>query len=368
MALPINISTALIPTATSRREMTVGDIIGHVMWGLIAFVTVVTNSMLLYILIKKQHLRVVSKPILISIANASVLFAIFYILPRWGIPYFYLNPILCHILPALGQSFILTINFHVWIIAVDRYIFIVHPQRHRAHCTKTTIRTTLVVVWIVTLIMPFVPLMTYSPIDSENCDYIVQDNVSNAVFYLTYFILFFFVPVIIITIAYCGILIMLHTRQKRYNQQLTMDSSASVHKHHIKNGRTLVHMLILIGVFILFWLPFVLIFLILQLRTKTEAQLQALKVTQFIAFSYPAINPMLYSYFTLKIRKEVAVMFGHCMNKVQCQRICTPCCQSTSSISPEQLMQQRYNTTAGRIIDVKHPSTVAENSSLLEEE
>ncbi|RDD38001.1 Rhodopsin, GQ-coupled [Trichoplax sp. H2] len=348
------------------NQLSADAIAESVVWGIIALLTVITNSCLLYILIKKRHLKIVSRPILISIAIASILFAILYILPRWSIPNIYHNPILCHILPVLGQSFILTINFHVWIIAVDRYIFIVHPQRHRAHCTRTTTWTILLVVWIITLLMPFVPLMTYSPIDPKTCDYIVQDNLSNEIFYLTYFIVFFFVPLIIITVVYIGILIMLHSKQKRYRQQLSMDTYGLTQKHHIKNGRTLAHMLTFIGVFVIFWLPFVLTFLILQLRPKTDLQLQVLKVTQYIAFSYPAFNPIIYSYFTLKIRREIFSMFRQCKNKLGCNIACIPYCRS-AAISPEQLVQERYDVAAARVIDVKHPSTVvAENSSFLD--
>ncbi|RDD39264.1 Alpha-1A adrenergic receptor [Trichoplax sp. H2] len=349
--LIINISTTSTILADSIDGIKDGGIIKCVLWGIISILTIITNAGLLFILLKKRHSEIVSRSILISIAMASILFTILYLLPRWSIPYFYLNSILCYILPRLGQSFVLNINFHVWMIAVDRYLFIVHPLGHRIYCTKKTTYIALIVVWIVTLIMPFVPLMTYSPIDPGSCNYTVPDVLSNKIFYLAYFILFFFVPVTIIITAYSGILIMLYTRRRRYRQRLIINIHRCALKSQSSNRRILAYMLIFIGVFVLFWLPFVLVFLILQLRPKTEFQLYTIGITQFLAFSYPAVNPLIYSYFTLKIRKEITSMLRQCLNKDECQISCISYRRSPS-ILPEQLMRRRCGFEEMRISEV----------------
>ncbi|RDD39263.1 Octopamine receptor beta-2R [Trichoplax sp. H2] len=269
----------------------------HGLWGSIGVMTLLTNIFLFSMIVSCKRLRIISNYIIASMCFVGILIALLYLLPRWTIPIFYRDPFLCQILPALGQGLLLNLNFHVCLVSLERYIIILYPFWHRQYCCKKVLSWILLTVWFFTVSFPFIPLMTYQPIRQHGCNnYIVVDKAPNLIMYYIYFSVFFFFPVAILISTYTCI----------FSKIMSGESKVSkTNSPFVRKRKTLCHISIIVGLFIITWLPFVIAFFALQLREKTQAQLDVLTVTQYISFSYPAINPLLYTYYTNSIREEI---------------------------------------------------------------
>lgn len=269
----------------------------HGLWGTIGVVTLLTNIFLFTMIMSCKRLRMTSNYIIASMCFVGILIALLYLFPRWTIPTFYQNPLLCQILPAIGQGLLLNLNFHVCLVSLERYIIILYPFWHRKYCCKKVLLWIIFIVWLLTISFPFIPLMTYQPIRQHGCNnYIVLDKVSNMIMYCIYFSVFFFFPVTILISTYTCIFTKIMSGQSKFSK------TASPFR---RKRKTLCHISIIVGLFILIWLPFVIAFFVLQLKTKSKEQLSILTVTQYVSFSYPAINPLLYTYYTTSIREEM---------------------------------------------------------------
>ena len=269
----------------------------HALWGSIGVFTLLTNVFLFMMIMSCKRLRMTSNYIIASMCFVGILIALLYLLPRWTIPTFYRNPLLCQILPAIGQGLLLNLNFHVCLVSLERYIIILYPFWHRKYCCKKLLLWIISIVWMLTISFPFIPLMTYQPIHQHGCNnYIVLDKVSNLIMYCVYFSVFFFFPVTILISTYTCIFAKIISGQTKFSKR------ANIFR---RKRKTLCHISIIVGLFILIWLPFVIAFFVLQLRTKTKQQLEILTITQYVSFSYPAINPLLYTYYTTSIREEI---------------------------------------------------------------
>ncbi|EDV21184.1 uncharacterized protein TRIADDRAFT_60138 [Trichoplax adhaerens] len=270
----------------------------------IGTITVATNSFLLIVLVSKRHLRTASNTLLVSTLIVGILFALLYLIPRWAIPYTGQLPILCALLPSIGQAFFININLHVCSISLERYICIANPFLYDRIGKRRNFIILIILLWVTSTISQFIPLFTFKPIKST-CYYWADDLVAQRYFLIATFVILFFVPLTIIVVSYCRIYVIVNLHVAQF-QQIVKQLNSNKEKL-TKDRKAIKQIVAMISVFIISFLPFVIEFLIWQDKEfeGSEADIITLRVTQFLAFSYPAISPLLCCWFKANLRREV---------------------------------------------------------------
>ena len=280
------------------------DVPQVVAFACIGTITVITNLFLLFVLVSKRHLRTASNTLLISTLIVGILFALLYLIPRWAIPYTGQLPILCALLPPIGQAFFININLHVCSISLERYICISNPFLYDRIGKRKNFIILIIFLWLISIISQVIPLFTFKPIRSV-CYYWADDLVAQRYFLVATFVILFFIPLTIIVVSYCRIYVIVNFHVAQF-QQIVKQLNNNQEKL-TKDRKAIKQIVAMISVFVISFLPFVIEFLIWQDKEfeGTPADLITLRVTQFLAFSYPAISPLLCCWFKANLRREV---------------------------------------------------------------
>ena len=287
-------------------------IFSQVYWGIIGALTVVTNALLLLLILLRRKLWTFSHRIIASMAVVGVLFGAIYILPRWANPYGLNTPILCDITRQIGQSLVINLNVHICVISFDRYFAVMYPFHYPRRSTTRNLILLILAIWSVATIIPMLPLVTFRPVNASYCTIWANDLVAEKAFLFSMFSILFFLPLAVILITYIRIISTSFAHRQRmnsFNQKMTRRRSLSIIIYDIKALR---QMAILLVVFCLGFCPFVIMFIIQQEKisdSTTQVRSEALVITTFIAFSYPALNPLMYGYFSPDIRSECFKVF-----------------------------------------------------------
>ena len=282
-------------------------------YSIISATTIATNGLLIILIAMHRTLHNVSNAMITSMSVAAICYSLTYLLPRWAlyeILHLRYNPAACTLLPLIGILFILILNSHICLVSFDRYVSITHPFGYNRHATPRLVAALIAIVWLLPMFAIFIPLVTFLKFSNTKCVQLRPlDFLSHQVYLILLFTILFFIPLIVLVFVYGRILIIVndHTRRQQYFHQ--RQSSTPTHAI-IRNIKALRSMAIIVGVFIIFWLPYVITFLSLYLSaTITWVQGMVVRICQYFAFSYPAVSPLIYISFTADLRNHVLKYF-----------------------------------------------------------
>ncbi|EDV20596.1 uncharacterized protein TRIADDRAFT_61025 [Trichoplax adhaerens] len=295
---------ATIPPAIVEKLIT---------YSIISALTITTNGLLILLIALHRSLHHVSNAMIASMAVAAICYSLTYLMPRWAL-YEILNlrrnAAACTLLPMNGILFILILNSHICLVSFDRYVSVTHPFSYNRRATPRLAAIFIAIVWFLPILAIFIPLVSFLKFSSHRCVQLrPTDVVEHRVYLILLFTVLFFIPLIVLVFVYGRILIIVndHTRRQQYFQN--GPSSTPTHAI-IRNIKALRSMAIIVGVFILFWMPYVITFLSLYLSTRiTHLQATVVRISQYFAFSYPAVCPLIYVFFTADLRSHVLKYF-----------------------------------------------------------
>lgn len=288
------------------------DVPQVVAFACIGTITIATNLFLLIVLVSKRHLRTASNTLLVSTLIVGILFALLYLIPRWAIPYTSQLPIICALLPPIGQAFFININLHVCSISLERYICISNPFLYDRIGKRKNFIILIIFLWVISIMSQFIPLFTFKPIRPV-CYYWADNLAAQRNFLVSTFVILFFIPLTVIVISYCRIYVIVNFHVAQFQQ--IVKQLHNTEEKLTKDRKAIKQIVAMISVFVISFLPFVIEFLIWQDKKfeGTQADIIALRVTQFFAFSYPAISPLLCCWFKANLRREVKRSLRRCL-------------------------------------------------------
>ncbi|RDD36901.1 Histamine H2 receptor [Trichoplax sp. H2] len=331
-----------------------------IFWSINLGITIATNLSLLIFMVNKRKLHTASNVILISILITGLLFGIVYILPRFIIGTTYSILFVCKLFGYLGALFTVNINLHVCAISFDRFFAVVFPFRYRQIASKRASVLLCVIIWFISFLICAIPLITFDR-DTKIClgasriinetntsmptnlsttltttasvlPSTIQSNLTTTVsvtpgtlsptqlfilswrIYLLFifFVLFLF-PLAVLIMTYGTMLFVVFTHAKKVHSLTVATTETNKPKSLIiQNRKALLQVALIIGAFLIFFLPYVMatvVFLINDLKFASEGVYTYSNITQLIAFSYPAVNPLLYAYYNKDISHEITKSF-----------------------------------------------------------
>lgn len=212
-------------------------------------------------------------------------------------------------------------------IAVDRYIAIAHPFLYQASMTKTKAVLVTAIVWAVAFILSVLPiaLRWHEPAGFEQKD--GQCILTfNPAFSIISSIVSFYIPFVIMVITY-GLIYRVASRQSaKINLnavharviRITRCTSLSVRvqepvKYHPKprDNKAAVTLGIIMGCFVICWLPFFIGNIINPLCLNCIAVAYT-KAFTWLGYSNSALNPFLYVMFNREIRGAFQRLYAPC--------------------------------------------------------
>lgn len=338
--------------------------------GSIIIASIFGNLLVIVSVMRHRKLRVITNYYVISLALADMLVAMFamtfnasvQIYGEWLFGYF-----MCDVWNSLDVYFSTSSILHLCCISVDRYYAIVKPLKYTLTMTKKVVALMILNTWISPAIISFLPIFKGWYTTTENqifrddhpdvCEFIV-----NKPYALISSSISFWIPCTIMIFMYLSIFreankqekemynrhgaaLLLHQNNTNgdmlsnsggssktlthheINQDLhhtpTKEKNISKMKREHKAARTLG---IIMGTFILCWLPFFMWYLTVYLcdSCRVNCPGEVVAVVFWIGYFNSTLNPIIYAYFNREFREAFK-------NTLQCA-FCSMCHRPPSSL------------------------------------
>ncbi|EDV20110.1 uncharacterized protein TRIADDRAFT_61508 [Trichoplax adhaerens] len=269
-----------------------------VVWLCVACFITVGNSILLVFIALQKRLRTISNCILISMSLDAILIAVLYLVPRQVLEASTLkkSPLFCNLSLTFGISFFINLNFHMCILSLERYFSVVYPFRYKSLITQRNVIIVLLISWAFSTLAGFIPFMIFFNLSNQVCTNRSNDELAETIYYYIVFIILFYIPLIIIIATYTRIVWIVRTMNRNH---LRTKNSIITEK---KNKKALLQVSIIVGIFCLCWIPYTTYYLILRLDMN-DFLISIWRPLQILAFSNPAISPLLFAYFNADVRE-----------------------------------------------------------------
>ncbi|XP_078093189.1 G-protein coupled receptor 15-like [Mustelus asterias] len=226
------------------------------------------------------------------------------------------------------SSYLVAVNAYSSILflscmSLDRYLAIVYPLRSRRVRSKVYATLTCLLVWAASFLLglPVLRSRTIQTRDEGRVSYCVEDQDStNPAVSLTYLLLTFFCPMLVILLCYCSITKKLCLQYRRSKKQ------------DIKLRKSMRVVFLVVLVFLISWLPLnVFRSLHLLLRwgvgqgscTFRTAVGLGMMVSAPLAFANSCSNPIIYCLYDRSIQKAVMQLLLPCLKPLHLSQLST---------------------------------------------
>ncbi|KAH0817002.1 hypothetical protein MTP99_016106 [Tenebrio molitor] len=336
--------------------------------GSIIIVSIFGNLLVIVSVMRHRKLRIITNYYVISLAFADMLVAMFamtfnfsvQIFGEWLFGYF-----MCDVWNSLDVYFSTVSILHLCCISVDRYIAIVKPLKYALSMTKKIVALMLLATWVTPAFLSFLPIFMgwYATKEhlkerSDNPD--MCEFKVNKLYAIASSSMSFWIPCTIMIYMYLAIFreankqekdmynrhgaaLLLHQNNTNgdmlsnsggssktltlheINQDLhhtpTKERNINKMKREHKAARTLS---IIMGTFILCWLPFFLWYVSISLCTTCECSDTVVGILFWIGYFNSTLNPLIYAYFNKDFREAFK-------NTLQCA-FCSLCRRPPSDL------------------------------------
>lgn len=257
-------------------------------------------------------------------------------------------------------------------ISLDRFLHIKDPMRYEQWMTKKVVCSAVASIWLLSGLVSFLPISLgwhRPPIEPLTSPQLLNmeagEPVPQCALDLTpvYAVISssisFYVPCLIMVALYTRLYLYArkHVKNiKSITKPLHVDqSSASEHQHHkqhLKDHKAAITLGIIMGVFLICWVPFFCINIIASF-CKTCIPLSLFKVLTWLGYFNSAMNPVIYSIFNTEFREA--------FRKILISYVRNECCDSR-----ETRRSSRSNTdpAAGTVVNAHQRATKPRSSSL----
>ncbi|KAM7416195.1 hypothetical protein PAMA_018320 [Pampus argenteus] len=335
-----NCSQVLIPELNVVKAVVLGLFLGvFIVFGIVGNILVILS------VVCHRHLRTVTHYFIVNLAVADLLLsstvlpfsAIFEILDRWVF-----GRVFCNVWAAVDVLCCTASIMSLCVISVDRYIGVSYPLRYPAIMTKRRALLAVMLLWVLSLIISIGPLFGWkepAPEDESICK--ITEEPGYAIFSA---VGSFYLPLAIILAMYCRVYVVAHRESQGLKEGHKTDKSDSefvilrIHRGNTtvsedealrnrthfalrllkfsrekKAAKTLA---IVVGCFILCWLPFFLVLPIGSMFPAYRPSDTVFKITFWLGYFNSCINPIIYPCSNQEFKKAFQSLLGvHCLRK-----------------------------------------------------
>ncbi|XP_017272651.1 adrenoceptor alpha 1Aa [Kryptolebias marmoratus] len=333
-----NCSHILVPGLSVVKTVTLGMVLGvFILFGVIGNILVILS------VVCHRHLRTVTHYFIVNLAVADLLLsstvlpfsAIFEILDRWVF-----GRAFCNVWAAVDVLCCTASIMSLCVISVDRYIGVSYPLRYPSIMTKRRALLAVMLLWALSVVISIGPLFGWkepAPEDESVCK--ITEEPAYAIFSA---VGSFYLPLTIILVMYCRVYVVAHResqglkeghkteksdseqvilRMHRGNTTASEDEALRSRTHFAlrllkfsrekKAAKTLG---IVVGCFILCWLPFFLVLPIGSIFPAYRPSDTVFKITFWLGYFNSCINPIIYPCSNQEFKKAFQSLLGvHCL-------------------------------------------------------
>ncbi|XP_052778040.1 orexin/Hypocretin receptor type 1-like [Mya arenaria] len=315
---------------------------------LVVFVVGITGNFLVcYSVWRSRSLKTVTNTFLVNLAVADFL-VISICLPVTVvsdvIQSWFLGIIMCKLSVYLQRVSVFVSVLTLTFISVERYMAICHPLRHHGSYFKT--KPILAAIWIVSLATPSVDFYNMILVhDSEIPESLrpwltvcgPRDENIEMEFNMFLIVVFFLIPLVIMSYTYVKIAVCLWSSTSRHNtvsQNLQYESAIEYLQVRRRTAKMLIVVVITFG---LCYLPIYVLNIVRYtnaldgLRGNRVAVLCMYWTARFLCYFNSAINPVIYNFMSVKFRKQFKTACHGCYVHLRC---CCCCFKKTRRCDP----------------------------------
>ncbi|XP_060936106.1 histamine receptor H2a [Limanda limanda] len=307
---------------------------------LLILLTVSGNVLVCLAVCASRRLRSLTNCFVVSLAVTDLLLGVL-VLPfsallqlndEWP-----LGPVLCNFYISMDVMLCTASILTLLAISVDRYLAVTMPLRHASLVLPWRVGVAMASVWTVSVAVSFLPIhmgwntvngtvQNRGPWASENkCRFEL-----NRPYALTDSLLTFFLPLVAMCWTYLQILRIARAQAKRiisarptwithYNSRNNSSSStttvvSSVTAVALREHKATVTLAVVIGAFVVCWLPYFILFTVLGLMEHPDpSSVQAYSPVVWLGYTNSALNPILYGALNRDFRSAYAHLLRcHC--------------------------------------------------------
>ncbi|XP_026174791.1 trace amine-associated receptor 1-like [Mastacembelus armatus] len=274
----------------------------HIFLGSLSVVTVCGNLLVIISIIYFKQLHTPTNSLVLSLAVTDLLVGVlvYPLTMEFSISScLYNNGLFCKVRGTFDVSLCTSSILNLCCISVDRYHAVCQPLTYRTKINHHVVVTMILVSWGVAVLigLGFLVLGMTHNLCSETCIIdIVTANIMGLLFA-------FYLPMIVMLCIYLKIFLVAQ-RQARSIQNTK--SGATVNKMERKATKTLA---IVMGVFLMCWLPFYLCTTILSF-SHVYVPLVLLELLNWLALSNSLLNPFIYAFFYRWFRSAFRIVIS----------------------------------------------------------
>ncbi|XP_036425577.1 adenosine receptor A1-like [Colossoma macropomum] len=184
-------------------------------------------------------------------------------------------------------------------IAVDRFLRVHIPLRYKSTVSKKRLWIVVTLCWVTAALLSFIPMFGWHNTlgaDSIQCSFLTVISISYVVNFI--FFSFFLPPLAVMTGLYCYIFLTTR-RLLRANIGVAAESRTYYQKEH----RLAVSLFLVLGLFVVCWLPVFLTVTVKLYGHNIEVPSVAIDIGVLLSHANSAVNPIVYAFRIPKIKK-----------------------------------------------------------------
>lgn len=324
--------------------------------------SILGNLMVIYIVYKDKSMRKTINYFIVNMSIADLVITIIY-MPRvltillWGYKWLVSGPmgnVLCKALPFLYEAAVLSSILTVVAISLDRLFAVVWPLK--TILTKTTCKVLMITIWLVAMVSrwPIPYVATLQPVQNNVYCFVYFDLVfspgSDMLFYRVSLIIFYALPLTIISITYTAILI---TLRRRKIPGCTPETTGQNLRSEQLNRQVMRMVLVVVGSFVSCWLLYFITMVVRIYLIDMPCDLFYFRM--MLAHCNCAINPCLYVTLSENYRRGLMRILtrlrGFCCNGTGCMRNERVVGPGVSNATMELAMNNNRGWMEGKQID-----------------
>ena len=268
---------------------------------LISFTSVIGNGIILLATYRSHLLRGSTSIIITSLAISDLLFGLIAAIYTSVLLTKKTDDKLCVAILILGYIFGILCTFHVTVMNIDKYIYIIHPLFYERLVTQNRIIFLLVTMWISS---PIICVIIYHFIPFVIIAYCVH-MVYNFVILMVLLCGFFVVPLAVMIFSYIRIFSVVSKHARTIDHQIQSSTDRGYVQKRRSEKRIVKMVILMFSSLLLSWVPFLLFGSVYIKMQMVWIEVYLLPVGLGCVFSNSVMNPVWYIFFNLQYRKAV---------------------------------------------------------------